>query len=85
MHVYFSPLFPYFSGLALRTPLYSDGVYSGSLNLQACTWSGNFSRLKDVPTECQEVVTAGWEGNRCGKSKGAMHRAGLWPDTREST
>lgn len=41
MRVYFSPLFPYFSGLVLRTTFSSHAIYSGSFNLQACTSSGN--------------------------------------------
>lgn len=69
MHMYFSPLFPYFSGLVLRTAFYIGGIYSRSRNLQAYTLSGNFC-LKDIPTECQEAVTAGgWRG----KSKVVMH------------
>lgn len=41
-HVCFSPSVPYFSGLVLRTTPCSDiGMFSGSLNLQTCTWLGN--------------------------------------------
>lgn len=62
MRLYFSPLFPYFSGLVLRTTFSNHVIYSGSFNLQACASSGNLWRLKDIPTKYQKVVTAGGVG-----------------------
>lgn len=76
VHGYFRPSFPCFSGLVLRTTFHGNGVHLGSLRLQACTWSGNFCCLKDIPIKCQGVVRCrGGSGVcQCDKSKVAKCR-----------
>lgn len=60
----------HFMGIHLRAP-----------NLQACTLPGSFWCLKNVPSKCQDVVTArglAWRKQGCDAQRGA------WPDRPES-
>lgn len=79
-HVCFSPSFPYFSGLVLRTTLCSDiGMFSGSLN--SCTLLREPLMLERHP---EQMPGGGCRGDRGAKSKAVICRAGLWPEARGS-